>query len=402
MPNNTSHLAVKAVIIAAFIQLVNALDFMMVMPLGPDLAEDLSISLSWIGYLSGCYTLAAALSSLLSARYIDRFDRKYVALFTIGGLSLSTLLCAFSWDMTSLFSARVLAGLFAGPATSISLAIVTDQVPVAKRGRAMATVMGVFSLAAIAGVPFGLKLSQWFGWSAAFFVVTGMGILTLTAIGLLLPNMTAHLNTSGHNTKTVSVGALLRNDKVIIAFLSMGISVFSTFLIFPNLATWMQSNLNVSRDDMTLYYIVGGIASLITLQCGGRLIDKLGAVKVTIVIGFVVAALLIDGFMHSPWLSPMAYFTLFIALTPLRTITAATLNTQVPGPSERAAFMSLQSVCQHVFSGLAAIVSSMILSDVNGHLENTFTLAGASLFLTIIQPLFLIWLSKKLHHSHAK
>jgi len=396
-----SSTAVKAVLLAALIQLVNALDFMMIMPLGPDLARDLAISPAWIGYLGGSYTLAAAVSSLFTAKYIDRFDRKNVVLVALTGLSLSTLLCAFAWNMPSLFSARILAGLFAGPATSIALTIVTDQVPVAQRGRAMAIVMGAFSVAAIAGVPFGLKLSLLYGWAAPFFVVTALGAMTLIMIWLLLPKMITHLSSSAHTPTTdVSLRALLINNLVINAFLSMGIAIFSTFLIVPNLAAWLQFNLGVAREAMSFYYMIGGVASVIVLQCGGRLTDKLGALPVTILIAGGIIFLLLDGFMHHPWLPPLVIFTLFMALTATRTITAAAVNTQVPQPWERAAFMSLQSVCQHVFSGLAAVISSMILIDVNGRLENIAQLASVSMLLTLIQPLFLFWLLKKLHSPH--
>ncbi len=53
MTNTMSPLAIKTILLAALIQLVNALDFMMIMPLGPDLARDLSIPPTWIGYLGG-------------------------------------------------------------------------------------------------------------------------------------------------------------------------------------------------------------------------------------------------------------------------------------------------------------------------------------------------------------
>lgn len=395
--NKMSSITFRAVLLAALIQLVNALDFMMIMPLGPDLAQGLGISPAWIGYLGGGYTLAAAVSSLFTAKYIDRFDRKNVVLVALTGLSLSTLFCAFAWNISSLLSVRVLAGLFAGPATAIVLAIVIDQVPIAQRGRAMAIVMGTFSVAAIAGVPFGLKLSLMYGWTAPFFVLTALGVITLIAICLLLPNMTAHLNFSANNTTGVSLLALLGNILVINAFLSMGFAIFSTFLIVPNLAAWLQFNLGVPREDMSFYYMTGGVVSLIVLQCGGYLADKLGVLRITITIAGVVIVLLLDGFMHNPWLPPLVIFTLFMALTATRTIVAATVNTQVPHPAERAAFMSLQSVCQHMFSGLAAVISSMILIDVNGRLENLEQLAGISILLTMIQPLFLFWLLRKLH-----
>jgi len=142
--------------------------------------------------------------------------------------------------------------------------------------------------------------------------------------------------------------------------------------------------------------VVGGIASLVVLQFGGRLIDKLCVLKVTMVLSMMVLFLLWDGFLHSPWLPPLAIFTMFMAFTATRTIAAASVNTLIPQPRERAAFMSLQSVCQHTFSGLAAVMSSVILVDTGGHLENLTQLAGLSMALTVIQPLFLYLLLKKI------
>ncbi len=397
MSNNLTTLARKSIFLAALIQLVNAVDFMIIMPLGPDLARELAISPTYIGYLGGSYTLAAALSSLMAAKFIDNFDRKHVTIVALLGLTLSTLFCGYAWNMESLFIARLFAGLFAGPATSIALAIVTDQVPAAQRGRAMAIVMGAFSVAAIAGVPFGLKMALWFSWSAPFLVVSLCGVLTLLAVWVLLPNMIHHLEVKSLKPQAcVSLLNLLRNPLVIYGFMTMGLAIFSTFLIVPNLAAWLQYNLFVPRELMSEYYVVGGIASLVVLQFGGRLIDKLGVLKVTMVLSMMVLFLLWDGFLHSPWLPPLAIFTMFMAFTATRTIAAASVNTLIPQPRERAAFMSLQSVCQHTFSGLAAVMSSVILVDTGGHLENLTQLAGLSMALTVIQPLFLYLLLKKI------
>ena len=48
------------VLLVAAVQFVNILDFMMVMPLGPDFAAALGIPTSHIGMIGGSYTLAAA------------------------------------------------------------------------------------------------------------------------------------------------------------------------------------------------------------------------------------------------------------------------------------------------------------------------------------------------------
>ncbi|HDX8590809.1 TPA: MFS transporter [Aeromonas dhakensis] len=375
--------------LAAFIQLVSALDFMMIMPLGPDLSRALDISPTYIGYLGGGYALAAALSSLLCARYIDRFDRKQVALLSLLGVTLSTWACALAWNMESLFFTR---GIFAGPATSIAMAIVVDATPVPQRGRAMAIVMGAFSLSAIAGVPLGLELAMLKGWSAPFYAVGGLGLCVSVLVFMRLPNMTAHL---GREQKVFSITEMLKRAVVWHAFMAIGLAIFSTFLIVPNMATYFQFNLGVPRGDMSQYYVMGGVVSVLAMQLGGYLMDRVGAMHVTMWLGGLIIAIVWDGFLGSPLLPTMIIFTLFMVVTSTRTITAAAVTSQVAEPGERAGFMSLQNVFQHIFSGSAAVVSSMLLMDVDGHLGNMTTLAWLVIALTLVQPIFLHRLLKR-------
>ncbi|MBA1149574.1 MFS transporter, partial [Ectothiorhodospiraceae bacterium WFHF3C12] len=63
------------VLLVAAIQFVNIVDFMMVAPLGPDLAEGLGVATSRIGIIAGSYTFAAAAGSLAAAAWLDRLDR---------------------------------------------------------------------------------------------------------------------------------------------------------------------------------------------------------------------------------------------------------------------------------------------------------------------------------------
>ncbi|MGG5825023.1 MFS transporter [Aeromonas salmonicida] len=390
---NSSLVDFNAVWLAALIQLVSALDFMMIMPLGPDLSRALNISPTYIGYLGGGYALAAALSSLLCARYLDRFDRKHVALISLWGITLSTWACALAWDMESLFFTRLLAGVFAGPATSIALAIVVDATPLEQRGRAMAIVMGAFSLSAIAGVPLGLELAMLKGWSAPFYVVGGLGLCVCVAVYIRLPGMTAHL---GRDKKAFSSIEMLKHPVVWNAFMAIGLAIFSTFLIVPNIAAYFQFNLDVPRGDMSHYYVMGGIFSLFSMQFGGYFIDRFGAMRVTILMGVLTIAVVLDGFLREPWLPTMVIFTLFMVVTSTRTITVAAVNSQVAAPWERAGFMSLQNVFQHIFSGSAAVVSSMILTNVDGHIGNMAIVAWLAIALTLIQPVFLYQLLKRL------
>ena len=62
--------------LVAMVQLVNVLDFVMVMPLGRVFARALAIDESRLGLIGGSYTLAAAIAGLVGSRFLDRFDRR--------------------------------------------------------------------------------------------------------------------------------------------------------------------------------------------------------------------------------------------------------------------------------------------------------------------------------------
>src|SRR5699024_5894872 len=71
MQRSTSERAV--VLLVAMVQFVNILDFMMVMPMGPDFAAALGIPLSRLGLIGGSYTFAAMVSGLAGSLFLDRF-----------------------------------------------------------------------------------------------------------------------------------------------------------------------------------------------------------------------------------------------------------------------------------------------------------------------------------------
>ncbi len=71
---------------------------------------------------------------------------------TMFGLVLGTVSAGFAWNLEALMLARVVAGAFGGPATSVALSVIADIVPPARRGRALGIVMGAFAAASVLGV----------------------------------------------------------------------------------------------------------------------------------------------------------------------------------------------------------------------------------------------------------
>jgi predicted MFS family arabinose efflux permease len=177
----------------AGVQFVNILDFMMMMPLGPMFAAGLGMPLSRVPVVAASYTIAAGISGFLGAFFLDRFDRKPALLTCLVGLSVGTALGGFAPNVPMLLAARVIAGAFGGPATSLSLAIVSDTVPAERRGVAIGKVMTAFSVASIFGVPTGLYLAALGGYRLPFFAVGALGAAIAFGVAFVLPSFRGHL-----------------------------------------------------------------------------------------------------------------------------------------------------------------------------------------------------------------
>lgn len=278
MPNQrqVSERAVVALIGA--VQFVNILDFVMVMPLGPDFAKELGIASSHIGIIGGAYTAAASVAGLAGGYFLDRFDRRKALAVSMLGLVVATAAGGFATGMSTLMLARVVAGIFGGPATSLSLSIIADLVPVERRGRALGAVMGAFSVASVAGVPMALKLAEFGGWRVPFFAVAAMGLLVVLGAIFYLPPVRGHLDAGPR--KQAGVLELLANRDIQLSYVMTALVMMAGFVLIPNLSAYLQQNVGYPRDLLWLPYFIGGIASFATLRVAGPMVDRYGSFKV--------------------------------------------------------------------------------------------------------------------------
>lgn len=382
----------RIVWIAALIQLLNIIDFMMVMPLGPDMTKSLPITNADIGIICGSYTMAVGLSGIICAKFLDSFDRKKVALVAVAGLSLGTLSATFAVGIYSLTAARVLAGIFGGPAAAISLSMVSDVVPPNRRGKAMAVVMGMFSISSIVAIPFGLELARWGTWKTPFYGIFIIGCIILFLIFFYTPSIKEHLQSK---KSPVTFLKFFKNKNYIYALLMMMTAMISTYAIIPPLSAFLQYNLGYPRESLSFLYLVGGIFSLIFIQAGGRLSDTIGSLATNSIGTIFYILFLYDGFVHPPLSPVMMIFVVFMGTSMFRNVSATTEASKLPEPHERAAFMSLLSGFQHIGNGVGALVASTMLAvNSAGHLTGMKWVGYFSLVMAVFQPFFL-WLIRK-------
>lgn len=356
----------KLIFVLAVVQFVNILDFMMVMPLGPDFACDLGIPLSSLGIIGGSYTASAALSGFACAFFLDRFDRRPALALSLLGLAVGTFAGGMSTGLYTLVGSRVLAGAFGGPATAVAMSILADVIPADRRGRALGTVMMAFAVASVLGVPAGLELAHLGGWHLPFVVVGGLGLLAAVLAFTLVPSLTGHIVRSQTESVLASFRHLLTRRTTQLSYLGTAISSFGLFVLIPNLAAFTQGNLGYPRQRLGLLYLLGGIASFATTRTFGRFVDRYGSFRVTLAGTVLTIVVILAGFVFVwRWVPVEVIFVGFMVANSLRNVSVQTLSTKVPTVPERARFMSLQSMTQHMFCALGAFASSEMLGTAS-------------------------------------
>jgi predicted MFS family arabinose efflux permease len=177
----------------AAIMFTHIMDFMIMMPLGPQLIRLLEISPQQFSLLVSSYTITAGITGFISAFLIDRFDRKTSLIVMYAGFAFGTLACGFSTTYDMLMITRSLAGAFGGVLGALVMSMVSDAVPLERRAGAIGLVMASFSVASVAGVPIGLFLADKFNWQMPFLSLGGFSVLIWFTSFFTVPNMRKHL-----------------------------------------------------------------------------------------------------------------------------------------------------------------------------------------------------------------
>jgi predicted MFS family arabinose efflux permease len=377
------------------VQFVNILDFVIVMPLGPDFAASLGIPLPNLGYIGGAYTAAASVSGLACAFFLDKFDRRKALSVAVSGLVLGTLAGAFARGFATLLLARIVAGAFGGPATSLAYSIIADVVPAERRGKAVGAVMGAFAIASVLGVPAGLELARHGGFRLPFVAVALLGALLGSYAHWVLPPMFGHLAKASTRSFFTDVAGLVRTD-VLLSWTMTMVSMAASFTLVPHLSAYTLGNLHYPRKYLGLLYLVGGVVSFVSMRLVGPLVDRFGSARVGTFGSLFVALVVYLGFARfPPPLPAMAIFAGFMFGMAFRNVSYSTLTTKVPLAHERARFQSIQSSVQHLAAASGAFASSQLLADRgDGSLAGMPAVAWTSIGIGLCLPP-LLWIVER-------
>lgn len=387
----------------AGIQFTHILDFMIMMPLGPQLIRVLHLSTNEFGLLLSSYTFTAAASGLLAAAYVDRFDRRKLVLTLYVLFILATLCCGLATNYGFLLIARALAGAFGGILGAMVQTMVADVVPFERRGNAMGTIMAAFSLSTVAGVPLGLFLAEKLpalGWRAPFFFIVVLSLVFLVIGYRMLPSLTAHLQRPRTGNVFQQIIAVAREPDHLKAYFFVSLMMMTGFSVIPYIALYYTSNVGMTESFITVIYLTGGVATFFTSRLIGKLADRHGKLRTFRWVGFAafVPILVTTHLVPVPWWVVLMNSTVFFILVPGRAIPGMAMVTAAAAPHVRGTFMSLASSVQMLSSGLASLVAGMIISRTPAGQVEHFNIVG---YIAVGCGLLSLWMAQHLRVASA-
>jgi len=384
-------------LLLAAVQFTHIVDFMILMPLGPKLMNDLHIGPGTLSALVAAYTVSSGIVGLLAAPFVDRFDRRKLLLFAYGGFILGTLSCGLSFNAATLLVARAISGTFGGLSIAMIMSIIGDVVPPERRAAGMGIVMTAFSAASALGVPFGLQLAHWFRWEAPFLLLAALATINWGIAYFYLPSVRGHLENRGDSDPTRAFVDLLRDANAWRALIFMSAAVIGHFAIIPLLSPFLVGNVGLPEKYLFLVYMTGGVLTIFTAPVVGRLADSLGRLRVFSGMVMIACAVTVWISQSGPlpaWVV-MVQAGMFFVFASGRFIPGQAIMTLAVPASRRGAFMSLNGCARDLAMGLASSIGGWIVvkDEGTGRLEHFQWLGWIAVGAGIIS----IWLASRVH-----
>lgn len=345
------------------------MDFMIIMPLGEMLMEQLHIDSQQFSFLVASYTIMAGLTGLLSAFFVDNYDRKNYFLFAYAGFAIGTVMCGMVESYTGLILARIFTGAFGGVISSTVIAIVSDAIAYERRAWGVGIVMSAFSMASAFGLPVGLYFAFNYGWNWPFIALGLLSLINAVAVYFTLPPVRKHLDVAGPKASAWHfITNIPKNKNQWMALTYTMLLMFGHFAVIPFITPYLVENVGFERDQITLVYLVGGISTIISNPRVGKLADKYGKHKVFYVMAFasIIPILALTNLPSVPvWLA-LIVTGLFFILAGGRNVPSTAIVSEVIKPQNRGSFMSLNSSVQNLTAGLASIVAGVLVTIPEG------------------------------------
>lgn len=240
-------------------------------PMGmlPVIAGDLGVSIPIAGLLISAYAFGVVLGAPLMTLTTGRVPRRTLLIGLMAIFTLGNLLAAVSNSYGMLLAARLITSLNHGAFFGVGAIVAAGLVPKNKQAGAVAAMFMGLTLATIGGVPLAAWFGELFGWRTAFWGITGLGVVAMTALWFALPDLKA--------PPSVGVMAEIRvlgRGPVLGALALTVVGSGAMFTVFTYIAPILSSETHASTAFITAMLVLFGVGLTLGNLWGGKAADR--------------------------------------------------------------------------------------------------------------------------------
>ncbi|MGH2450762.1 MAG: MFS transporter [Candidatus Limnocylindria bacterium] len=260
-------------LVLGFLTFASVYANVVIIPVLVQIASDFGTTAGTAGLVAAAYGVPGIVVAVLAGPYSDRLGRK---LFLVVGASImgaATILSAFAGSFAVLLATRALAGLGASVIFPNVNATIGDTFPYRERGRAIATVVAMNTMASVIGLPVAGIVAEASSWRVSVGMV---GVLALVASLLLVRLLVRDRPERDDRRARALFWQVLTNRSAVAALASslMGALFWFTWVTF--MVLYFQRTYALSLGTASTVALTMGLGVLVGSQVGGRLGDRVG------------------------------------------------------------------------------------------------------------------------------
>jgi len=271
-----------------------------------DFAKDLNISIPTAGNFISMYAMGVMVGAPTLIMATSKYSPKKVLIFFMLLFTIFNSLFVIAPRYNTLLIARFMSGLPHGAFFGVGSVVAAQLATKGKEAQAISIMFAGLTFANLVGVPLGTKLGQVFSWRLTFGIIASLGLITMLAISLWVPNL--------KNTNKGSLVEQLSFFKkweawVLIVMISIGTSGLFAWISY--ISPLMTNVADLPKTKVPIIMTLIGLGMFVGNFIGGKLADPMSPNKAAIISFASMAVCLVIVYFTSH-IQIMAYIMSFI------------------------------------------------------------------------------------------
>ncbi len=386
---NGNRARLRRLAVLIFVCFVDAIGFMIILPLLPFYATRLHATPETVGRLIASFSIAQLLSAPVWGRVSDRYGRRPALLIGLSASAVAYAVFGMADAVWLLFASRVVQGA-GGGTTGVAQAYVADTVEPKDRARAL----GWLSSATAAGVIFGPAIASFaftLSPTAPGLVAAGLCLVNVGFAWKWLPESRAGRRHEGSGVQKPlwhPAWLVVRHPGSLVSRLIWiyGIGMLAFSAMTSVLSLYLQAAFSLTEKTIGPIFAYVGVLSLVMRSLLlGPIVDRLGE-RWTMRAG---AVLLAAGLLLYPIPQNLWALAAVIPLVPIGTALLFPATTSLMSRYSDARELGTTMGVAQTFAGLARVVAPLLSTTIFQRLGHAapFYVAGAVVSLAGILTL---------------